>query len=91
MLLFVDHYRLRSTRKRIVEAMALLILIIQTKYWAELINLNFTCFRHHRLVEFFKSLTLRLITKQGMVLLKSRALRGIRAEKVSSGFEEGVA
>lgn len=71
--------------------MALLILIIQTKYWAEFINLNFTCFGHHRLVEFFKSLTLRLITKQGMVLLKSRAVRGIRAEKVSSGFEEGVA
>ena len=91
MLLFVDHYRLRSTRKRIVEAMALLILRIQTKFRAEFINLNFTCFGHHRLVEFFKSLALRLITKQGMVLLKGRAFRGIRAEKVSSGFEEGVA
>ena len=71
--------------------MALLILIIQTKFRAEFINLNFTCFRHHRLVEFFKSLTLRLITKQGMVLLQGRAFGGIRAEKVSSGFEEGVA
>ena len=90
-MLSVDHYKLRSTRKRIVEAMALLILIIQTKFRAKLINLNFTCFRHHRLVEFFKSLTLRLITKQGVVLLKGRALRGIRPKKVSSGFEEGVA
>ena len=69
--------------------MALLILIIQTKFRAELID--FTCFRHHRLVELFKSMTLRLITKEGVVLLKGRALRGIRAEKVSSGFEEGVA
>ena len=90
-MLSVDHYRLHSTRKQIVEALALLILIIQTKFRAKFITPNFTCFRHHRLVKFFKILTLCLITKQGVVLLKGRALRGIRPKKVSSGFEEGVA